>query len=67
MWEYSWLWLLGGRVEYLAECRVDMYHIVKLWESGVLTHENTRLLDEVGGMCAEGVAAYDALRVCLDD
>ena len=59
--------LLGGRVENLAEGRVDMNHVVELRESRVLADEDTRLLDKVGGMSTEGMAADDALRARLDD
>ena len=59
--------LLGGGVENLAEGRVDMNHVVELRESRVLADEDTRLLDKVGGMSPEGMAADDALRARLDD
>ena len=35
---------------------MDMYHITQLSNGGITTHEDADLLNDVGSMCAKGMA-----------
>ena len=60
--------LLGGSLFYCSlqhftERRMDMHHVTELVGSGVATHQDTNLLNDIGSMSTIGMTAQNTMLI----